>query len=264
MITLIGHGYIASHIANELYDRKMVFSHIHHTEKIPRITSVIINAAGYTGSPNVDSCEIHKQDCVNGNVLFPVQLEMNNPITPIIHISSGCIYNGYEKEYTEEDKPNFNFDNGSFYSGSKALEQELLLPFLQKKSYLLRIRMPFGDYHHPKNFITKLTAYEKLISMNNSLSYVPDVANVSIYFATHLPKSDNGIYNVCNPGYSNAKEIMSMLGIHKEYYTEEEFKKVTVAPRSNCILNTNKLEKLFPLPDVKQRLKEVTKKINEI
>ena len=38
------------------------------TVEIPLDTDFIINAAGYTGSPNVDACEIYRQECIDGNV----------------------------------------------------------------------------------------------------------------------------------------------------------------------------------------------------
>jgi dTDP-4-dehydrorhamnose reductase len=258
VITLIGHGYIGEHIAKELSSQNLQYQWINHTDVVPNGTTVIINAAGYTGSPNVDACEIHKQETIDGNVLWPLRLENQFPDTPIIHISSGCIYTGYTFEgWTEEDKPNFDFSNGSFYSGSKALGQEVLMPFLKSKSYLLRIRMPFGDEDHPKNFLTKMKTYKKLISYDNSLSYVPDVARVAVHFATTRPTP--GIYNVCNPGYSNAREITQMMDINKEWFTEEEFKKATVAPRSNCILSTIKLQSIFPIQRVDTALRKAIK-----
>jgi len=250
MITLIGHGYVGEHIATELLQRGLTFSWISHTDKISDC-NVIINAAGYTGSPNVDACEVYKQETINGNVIWPVKLELENPNTPIVHISSGCVYSGYEKEFTEEDPPNFDFNNGSFYSGSKALGQEMLLPYMHK-SYLLRIRMPFGNKEHLKNFLTKMRRYDKLISYENSLSYMPDVARFAVECAVaNIPK---GIYNVCNPGSSNAQEIVELMGIKKEFFTEEEFKNAVVAPRSNCVLDTNKLQSVFSIQDVKSAL----------
>ena len=155
MIVLIGHGYIGEHIAKELDNQSIQYQWIHHTDNIPTDTTFIINATGYTGVPNVDACEVEKQQTIDGNVTYPLKLEINNTNTPILHISSGCVYTGYHKNFTETDEPNFDFNNGSFYSGSKALEQKLLQPFMNK-SYLLRIRMPFGDSHHPKNFLTKM------------------------------------------------------------------------------------------------------------
>ena len=31
----------------------------------------LINAAGYTGKPNVDACELHKAECLDGNAVLP-------------------------------------------------------------------------------------------------------------------------------------------------------------------------------------------------
>ena len=115
MITLIGHGYIGKQIKKELEHQNIHHEWITHAQSVPAGTTVIINAAGYTGSPNVDACEQYKQETIDGNVVFPLQLESANPSTPIVHITSGCVYTGYKPGgWTEEDAPNFNFNNGSF------------------------------------------------------------------------------------------------------------------------------------------------------
>lgn len=258
MITLIGHGYVGEYISRQLTLECIDYHWIKHTDSIDKNTSVIINAAGYTGFPNVDACEIYKQQTINGNVIFPLKLEQYN--IPVVHISSGCVYNGYkEGGWLETDQPNFNFSNGSFYSGAKSLEQELLMPYMNR-SYLLRIRMPFGFKHHPKNFLTKMINYDKLISYENSLSYMPDVASVAVKFATELPEP--GIYNLCNPGFSSAEEIVELLNIKKSWFTEEEFNRSVKAPRSNCVLNTDKLQKIFPIQSVSSALYSVIKHLS--
>jgi hypothetical protein len=45
-----------------------------------------------------------------------------------------------------------------------------------------------------------------------------------------------------------------MMGIEKEFFTEEEFKKTVNAPRSNCILNTDKLELVYKMKPLKEAL----------
>jgi dTDP-4-dehydrorhamnose reductase len=260
MITLIGHGYIGSGIGNKLTQDNIKFNWISHRDWVPKNTKVIINAAGYTGTPNVDACEINKQACVDGNVVFPLKLEQNNLDTPIVHISSGCIYSGYKPGgWTEEDEPNFDYDTGSFYSGSKAVSQQLLMPYLRNKSYFFRIRMPFGNQHHPKNLLTKLSKYEKLINYENSVSYVDDVVDAAIYFARTLPTP--GIYNVCNPGSTTTKQIAELMGLEKQWFTVEEFNHSVVAPRSNCVLNTDKLTKIFPIQTAESALALAIKNI---
>src|SRR5947207_9760799 len=56
----------------------------------------LINAAGYTGKPNVDACEIAKAETLQGNALFPetVAHACLAENVPWGHVSSGCIYSG--------------------------------------------------------------------------------------------------------------------------------------------------------------------------
>jgi dTDP-4-dehydrorhamnose reductase len=258
MITLIGHGYIGHAIYNKLQIQSYYpVEWIDHQTKISSSTSLIINAAGYTGSPNVDACEIHKEDTIAGNVIWPLKLELENPKTPIIHITSGCVYTGYDKEYTEEDAPNFNFNNGSFYSGSKALAQKLLEPFMHK-SYLFRIRMPFGSDRHPKNFLTKLEIYTKLVDFRNSLSHIDDIADTVLHFIVTRPNF--GIYNLVNSGSKTTKEIVSMMGITKNWYTHDEFAAAVTAPRSNCVLDVSKLSDVIRVRSIDDALKDALAK----
>ena len=55
----------------------------------------LINAAGYTGKPNVDACELHKAECLFGNAVLPGRIAEACAAAgvPWGHVSSGCIYN---------------------------------------------------------------------------------------------------------------------------------------------------------------------------
>lgn len=247
MITLIGHGYVGKYIARELDDRKIEYYWIDHTQNVPWGTNFIINAAGFTGVPNVDSCESNKDACIYGNVIWPLQLEKIATAigVPVLHISSGCVYTGYKDGgWTENDPPNFTFDNASFYSASKSLFQELFAQYAYK-SYLFRIRMPFGPDTDPKNLLTKLTKYDKLVDKINSVSQIQEVAAAAVYFATTSNRPAFGIYNAVNPGGVSTADIAEMLGLDKEYLTPEEEKLVMKAPRSNCVLNTDKMQSVY-------------------
>lgn len=132
------------------------------------------------------------------------------------------------------------------------------------KSYLLRIRMPFSDDHDPKNLFTKLSRYEKLIDYENSLSYVPDVAKVAVEFANNHKVIPKGLYNVCNRGSATTKQLADRLGFEKQWFTKEEFAKAVVAPRSNCVLNTVKLQSVFPIQTLDSALNTCIPKYNEV
>jgi hypothetical protein len=79
------------------------------------------------------------------------------------------------------------------------------------------------------------------------------VAKVAIHFVATLPTP--GIYNVCNPGQKSTKEIADMLDLDKSWFTEEEFKQATTAPRSNCVMNTDKLQSVYPIQSIDDALR---------
>ena len=91
------------------YDCKLLANFI-----IENNISLLINAAGFTGKPNVDACEKSKLNCLQGNTVLPriIREVCEDLKIPWGHISSGCIYSGRRvdgKGWTEEDEPNFSF-----------------------------------------------------------------------------------------------------------------------------------------------------------
>ncbi len=204
---------------------------------------IVINAAGKTGKPNVDWCEDHKEETVRSNVTGPLVLldECMKRQIYLVHIGSGCIYSGCkEGGYTEEDEPNFT---GSFYSLTKAMSDRLLKPFPVLQ---LRIRMPFDGTRSPRNLLTKLVGYQRVLDEKNSITYMPD-----FYMALQklIEKRATGIYNVINPDSVSPYEIM-MRYKHEidpshecERLEVTKLSEVVRAARSNCVLSGKKLEK---------------------
>lgn len=209
----------------------------------------LINAAGFSGKPNVDGCEDYKRECLESNVILPSLLsEVCQELNIIlVHISSGCVYNGYEKIWTEDDPSNFNFraNNCSWYSGTKALAEELLEN--NKKSYILRLRFPFdSDLDSPRNYLRKLIGYPKIVNSLNSITNIQDFTNIT--FDIINKKLPFGKYNIFNEGPVYTKEVITILNKHfdlekKEWFDSiEEFQKTVKAKRTNCVLSTEKLK----------------------
>jgi hypothetical protein len=92
----------------------------------------------------------------------------------------------------------------------------------------------------------------KNTDFENSLSYINDVAATAVFFAVNLPKP--GIYNVGNAGTKTTRECSDAMGLNKEWFTKEEFIAATNAPRSNCNMNVDKLNKVFPVQHVDDAL----------
>jgi dTDP-4-dehydrorhamnose reductase len=215
----------------------------------------IINTSGYTGSPNVDACEINKEDCWNFNVINPINIVKvaNEHKLPVVHISSGCIYDGYDKVFTEEDKPNFGIfsDSSSFYSKCKHM-CEILLD--DTCVYILRIRIPFTHKNVSKNYFSKLLNYDNLIDEVNSVTSVTDLNNFIFRFVYLLKELPGGVYNVVNPQPVKASQVVEIMKTHgienKNWNFIDTNKLGTKANRSNCVLSTEKIEHYnLPLPN---------------
>ena len=213
----------------------------------------LINCAGYTGKPNVDACELDKPACLFGNAVLPglIRQACTETATPWGHISSGCIYTGAKPDgrgFREDDPPNFSFrrNNCSFYSGTKALGEEVLAG--APDCYLWRLRIPFNEVDNPRNYLTKLMRYERLLAARNSLSQLDEFAQAAWEcWRRRLPF---GIYNMTNPGSITTSEIVDLIRasgvLKKEFHffrDEDEFMHLAAkTPRSNCVLDTTKLE----------------------
>src|SRR5258706_2137714 len=108
LVLLGGSGYIGQAFARELRERGRNFvapsrKEMDHTrpETLMRFLretkpTFLINAAGYTGKPNVDACEIARAETLQGNALFPQTVAHACLVTntPWGHVASGCIYDG--------------------------------------------------------------------------------------------------------------------------------------------------------------------------
>ena len=226
----------------------------------------VINCAGYIGRPNVDACELAKADCIEGNVLFPSMVaqlcaDLDHQYT---HISSGCIYGGYEKHFTEQDASNFDFQNGSFYSGTKALAEKIVKKN-NPESYIFRLRIPFDEYASPRNYLTKLMSYDTLLDAENSLSHRGDFAKYAIELI--IQKVPHGIYNITSKGSITTQQVVELIKKHKlsnkdfQFFTNlDDFMQQITAPRSNCVLDTSKIEQYIKIRTAEQALEDALSK----
>jgi dTDP-4-dehydrorhamnose reductase len=212
----------------------------------------LINAAGYTGKPNVDACEIHKAECLLGNAVLPgiVAQACEEAKVPWGHVSSGCIYTGDGPGplgFTELDVPNFTFrtNNCSFYSGTKGLGEEVLAG--RSNLFNWRLRIPFDSVDNPRNYLTKLMRYPRLLEATNSISQLDEF--VAATFACWTLRVPFGTYNVTNPGKVTTREVVELIrrsGVCTKdfsfFASEKEFMdKAAKTPRSNCVMDPSKL-----------------------
>lgn len=281
MIGLLGaNGYVGKAFASHFQSLKLDFTVLTRediTGKQPseignRVKELgidfLVNAAGFTGKPNVDACETQKQECLYGNAVLPgiISDAAASAGIPWGHVSSGCIYNGHSPNangFTEDDEPNFSFRRGpcSFYSGTKALGEEVIES--DSNCYVWRLRIPFNEVNNKRNYLTKVQRYDVLLDATNSLSHLGDYVKACTQCI--VQDIEKGVYNLTNPGFVTTRQVVELLkaaGLGKSEYrffeSEQEFmEKVAVAPRSNCVLDSSKaINKGISLRPVQQALEE--------
>jgi len=213
----------------------------------------IMNCAGVTGRPNVDWCEDHKQETIRSNVIGTLNL-CDVAFLHNIHVTNfatGCIFEYDEKHemgsgvgFVEDDVPNFT---ASFYSMTKGIVEKLLRFY--PNVLTLRVRMPISDDLSPRNFITKISKYERVVNIPNSMTVLHDLLPVSIDMTE---KELRGVFNFTNPGVISHNQILDLYikyidpkFTYKNFSLEEQAK-ILKAGRSNNELDASKLAKLYP------------------
>ena len=212
---------------------------------------ILINCAGYTGKPNVDACETDKANCLAGNAVLPGVIAEACDHAGIAwgHVSSGCIFTGKLADgrgFSELDPPNFSFrqNHCSFYSGTKALGEEVLTNV--DRCYIWRLRIPFSNIDSPRNYLSKLMRYDTLLEAENSLSELNEfVAAALDCFELNVKF---GTYNLTNPGSVTTSEVAKLIqasGVSNKQFqyfdSESEFMQIAAkTPRSNCVLDSSK------------------------
>jgi len=258
----------------------------------------VINAAGFTGKPNVDACENKKGETVAGNVTLAHTVASACDVAGIRlgFVSSGCIYTGAKVRrecgtwavadnltdplvtellsqrservagFNEGDEPNFCFghNNCSFYSGTKALAEEVMVGF--PDFYVWRLRIPFDEFDGHRNYLSKVQRYAKVYQNWNSVSHRGDFAKACL--DCWIRKVPAGTYNVVNPGYVSTQEVVEKIRSCLRpnwnptfWQSDDEFYRFgAVTPRSNCILDPSKLvEAGIKIRSLSEALEDVLK-----
>jgi 3,5-epimerase/4-reductase len=180
------------------------------------------------------------------------------------YLGTGCIFE-YDDEhpfgqeingFTEESLPNFF---GSSYSIVKGFTDQLMKLY-ENNVLQLRIRMPITDSKNPRNFITKITTYQKVCSIPNSMSVLPELLPIALQM---MEDGRTGTYNFTNSGLISHNEILEM---YKEIvdpdftwtnFSVEEQNQILDSKRSNNFLDTQKLESQYCITNIKDSVHDM-------
>ena len=247
-VLVLGKGFIGSRIQEDLdcLGSGAKISSIRDAERIIKRYNpkILINCIGSVGRNNVDGCEQDKDKTLFANAFCPIilaEVALRHKIK-LIHISTGCIFKfdyEHDRPISESKIPDF-FD--LYYSRTKIYSERALEILSSKFNILIiRIRVPLDTRPHPRNILTKIIGYKKVINLPNSITYIPDFLRA----LRHLIKIDaRGIYNIANTG---GLAYPRLLDIYKKYdssfnYNIVDYKTLNMV-RTNLILSVNKLSR---------------------
>jgi dTDP-4-dehydrorhamnose reductase len=260
-ILILGKGFIGSRLKEE-FSCEISGTDIASFKDAQKLVNkfkpeIIINCIGHVGK-NVDDCELDIDKTLISNTFVPLMLgeiAVRNNIR-LVHLSSGCIYRfDYAKDapIDEEKAPDF-FE--LFYSRTKIYAEHGLKALSRDYPVLIvRPRIPLDGRPHPRNLLTKLIGFKRVIDVPNSVTYLPDF----IRALKHLIEIKAvGIYNVVNKG---ALKYPELLDIYKKRVTDFNYqvigRKDLNLVRTDLILSTKKLESAgFIMPDIHEVLEE--------
>ena len=194
-------------------------------------------------------------DNIRDNLYGPINLSFICQKLSIhyTYLGTGCIFEYDEKHswgkeengFTEDSEPNFV---GSSYSIVKGFTDRIIKNF--KNNVLnLRIRMPINSQNNPRNFITKITNYQKICSIPNSMTVLPDFFPIILDM---IHNKTTGTLNLTNPGLISHNDILEMYkdivdpNFTWENFDIEEQNSILDSKRSNNYLDTKKIEELYP------------------
>lgn len=235
----------------------------------------VISLIGRTHGENyttIDYLELPGKikDNVRDNLFSPVLLATicNNLDIHFTYLGTGCIFNydsihtSNECGFSEESEPNFF---GSSYSVVKGYTDRLMHLF--DNTLNVRIRMPITDCDSPRNFINKIISYEKICSIKNSMTVLPELIPIMLDMARN---KDTGTINLTNPGVISHNEILTMYrDIVDSKFTWKNFSiqeqnKILLSKRSNNYLDTTLLETKYPnVNNIQKSVENMMKSIKE-
>lgn len=213
----------------------------------------VVCMIGRTSGPGYNNIDYLEQqgklvENIHDNLYGPLLLAnvCNDLGIHMTYMGTGCIfsYTDDAKTFTEQDGPNFY---GSSYSVVKGYTDRLMNMYPNVLN--VRIRMPIVGVIHPKNFITKITSYERVYSVPNSMTVLDELLPIMVDM---MVTSKVGTINMTNPGAISHDEVLQM---YKEIvdptfiwsnFSVEDQRKVLKAERSNNELDTTKLTQWYP------------------
>ncbi len=219
-IVILGRGQIGSALRDALIEHQILY----WAEDIDELTSseiesikpdAIINAAGKT---DLKWCEENPRETFRCNIEAPTGLyqritainKNSSKKIRLLHFSSGCIWDGPYDEDANPFTPDHPARPAAYYSWTKAACDLLLLAESAENVAILRPRQVYSSLRSPRNTISKLNSYSRLVATPNSMSSMEIILKTVRHCISS--KTDwNGIWNIYDKGITTPFEVGKIL-----------------------------------------------------
>lgn len=195
---------------------------------------VMINAAGWSGR-TVDDVERDPGRGLGPNVELPAMLAELCRERGVLfaHMSSGCIFHG-AGPFRETDEPNFLVTE---YARQKREAELRVMDACD--AWIFRIRLPLSVVPHPRNLLTKLSQYRRILGGRQSVTWLEDF---SMRWLKVIEKGRPGIFHAVQRGTLEIGEVARALGNEAPLWDAAAFAAEGHVVRSECELCPDKYE----------------------
>lgn len=179
-------------------------------------------------------------------------------------VAADAVHEADELGFSESSKPNFF---ASSYSTVKGFTDRLMQLQFSQSALNVRIRMPITSDSSMRNFITKITRYERICSISNSMTVLPELLPIMLDMAA---AKEVGTVNLTNPGYISHNQILAMYrdivdpSFTWKNFTQEQQNQILAAGRSNNALATQRLQSFAPqVLDIHASCRQIMQRIKQ-
>jgi dTDP-4-dehydrorhamnose reductase len=267
-ILLIGKGHLGSYLQSVW----KIPTELHWTREMESLDAetlkrlqpeAVVNTAGKT---DLRWCEDNANECFRCNVSAPISVYRAvktafGTRVPYIHLSSGCVWDGPYRADGKPFLPNDPAIPACFYAWTKAACDALLMAEATSPILALRPRQVYSPLASPRNTLTKLNSYPKLLDTPNTMTSADTIARtIEIVLNSDDPKLFNRIMNVYELHPSSPFKVGTLLaeaGCRKppELLTKSELDTWHKPKRVDAVIEDPYFEALVHPPTVEDELK---------
>lgn len=269
-ILLVGRGHLGRFLKETLavpdelfYTGEMAELDAAKLRGLPVQPKHVVNCAGKT---DLAWCEANPLETFRCNTSAPLLLrravrEAFGEAVSYIHLSSGCVWDGPFKPDGTPFLPDTPPTPACFYSWTKAACDALLMRESGERTAVLRPRQVYSPAPSPRNTLTKLRGYPKLLDTPNSMTSADTIAKtIAALLADRDGRAWNRILNVCERGHTSpyrVGELLAEAGLREkpEKLTKNDLDSWHKPKRVDAVIADPFFEALVAPPPVEDELR---------